>query len=214
MPFCRTASLALLTLGAAALAPSAHAQLVANGGFEAGDFTGWTLAGNADFTSNSPNTFVFGAAHSGDYAAFFAPVATDGILSQTVATTPGQAYIVSYWLAVGSDPTGHIFTPNDFSASFGGTSLSKEINLTATDGHAEFADDYTRYSYTAVATSASSVLQFNLRDDNAYFRLDDISVNAAPVPEASATLSLGLLLAFGGGALLVRRRKSCAYTAE
>ena len=204
-----------LALGAA----PARAQLVANGGFENdtsgnGDyFAGWTLSGNADDTSTPPNTFVFGNPHSGDLAAWLGPVGSDGFLSQTVATTPGQNYTVSFWLAVDtnsnpSDPNFGLSTPNDFSASFGGQSLFSQSNLSATDGDADSADDYTLYSFTAVAAGTSSVLQFGFRDDPAEFRLDDVSVTPAAVPEASTTVSLGLLLALGGLTVIARRKQS------
>lgn len=129
-------------------------------------------------------------------------------MSQTIATTPGQAYVVSYWLAVGSDSTGLVFTPNDFSASFGRQTLFSQSNLPATDGHADSADDYTQYSFTTVASSASSALLFGFRDDNAYLRLDDISVTPAAVPEASTTLTLSLLLTLGSLTVLACRKRS------
>ena len=101
--------------------------------------------------------------------------------------------------------------PNDFSASFGGQTLFSATDLAPTDGHADPADDYTHYTFTGMATGPSSVLQFGFRDDPSEFRLDDVSVaDAGPVPEASTTVSLGLLLALGLGGLVVagKRRKA------
>src|SRR4051812_31187863 len=76
------------------VASPTSAQLVTNGGFEDSDvrngyFSGWTLSGNADYTSANPNTFVFGNPHSGDLAAWLGSVGSDGFLSQSIATTPG-----------------------------------------------------------------------------------------------------------------------------
>ena len=211
-PITRGAFAALFFAGASLLAAPAHAQLVTNGGFEdAGSpmssnyFYGWTLSGNADDTSTPPNTFVFGNSHFGDLAAWLGAPTTDGFLSQTLATDPGKAYTISYWLAVdGSTGTP---TPNDLSASFCGQSLFSAANLAATDSHAAAADDYTLCPFTAVATSASSVLQFGFRDDHSEFRLDDVSVAPAAVPEASTTISFGLLLALGLGAAAWKVRR-------
>jgi hypothetical protein len=205
--FARTALAALLLVGVSALAAPAHAQVV-NGGFEDADFTGWTLSGNADYTSNNPNTFVFGDPHSGDDAAWLGPVGSDGFLSQTLATTPGTAYTVSYWLAV--DSADGAPTPNDFSTTFGGQALFSGIDLAATDGNADPAADYTEYTFSTVAAGPSSVLQFGFRDDTSEFRLDDVSITPAAVPEASTTISFGLLLALGSSAAALRTRRQKA----
>lgn len=207
----RTALAALLFFGISALAAPTHAQTVTNGGFEDSDttdghFTGWTLSGNADYLSANPNTFVFGNPHSGDYAAWLGAPNSDGFLSQTLATTPGQAYTISYWLA--SDTSSLTNTvSNDFSASFGGQSLFSQTNLAATDGHADSADDYTLYSFTEVATGTSSVLQFGFRNDGSEFRLDDVGAALAPIPESSTTISFGLLLALGTGVVVLQTRR-------
>ena len=205
--FVRAALAALLITGVSVLAAPAHAQLVSNGDFETADFTGWTLSGNAN-QGASPDTFVFGNPHSGDYAAWLGAPSSDGFLSQTVATTGGSAYTVSCWLAV--DSADGAPTPNDFSASFGGKTLTSLTNLAATDSNADPAADYTEYTFSTVAAGPSSVLQFGFRDDTSEFRLDDVSVTLTPVPEASTTVSLGLLLALGLGAgtLHMRRRRS------
>jgi hypothetical protein len=38
-------------MSAILISSGAHADLVTNGGFETGDFTGWTQGGNTGFTS-------------------------------------------------------------------------------------------------------------------------------------------------------------------
>ena len=214
MPFTslplRGALTLLLAASALAGAGPARAQLVTNGDFETADFSGWTLSGNADYTSAAPNTFIFGLPHSGTYAAWLGAPTSDGFLSQSVATTAGHKYTVSYWLSVDTGGSA-LSAPNDFSAAFGGQTLFSATDLAPTDGHADPADDYTLYTFTGVAAGPSSVLQFGFRDDPSEFRLDDVSVvDAGPVPEASTTVSLGLLLALGLGGVLAaaRRRKA------
>lgn len=216
--FFRVAPVLLAAFGLlACMASSAHAQLVTNGGFEDSDaingyFSGWTLSGNADYTSAAPNTFVFGNPHSGDLAAWLGAVDDDGFLSQSIATTPGQTYTISYWLAVDSqDSLSGMTSPNDFSATFGGNTLISQTDLPATDSHPDAADDYAHYSFTAVAAGSATELKFGFRDDPSEFRLDDVSVipSAGPsVPEPAALFSLGLLSALSGGMVLSRRNKS------
>jgi hypothetical protein len=89
---------AIMLLGIAGLA-HATPNLVANGGFETGDFTNWSIAAatcGSDFgIANNPVD-----AHSGNYAAFFAgscPGSYDSF-EQALATSPGQLYTVSFWI--------------------------------------------------------------------------------------------------------------------
>src|SRR4029077_11878699 len=89
----------LLIAVLASAAVSAHAQnLVANPGFETGNFTGWTLSGDTGFcgvTNQNP--------HSGRFCAVLAtqhrPPPDYGFLDQTITTVVGQLYHVDFWLA-------------------------------------------------------------------------------------------------------------------
>src|SRR5207342_1372158 len=82
----------LLPIALLCSAAVANANLVTNGGFETGDFTGWTNGGNTGFTGVDP-----GIQHSGTYGAFFGPIGSNGFLSQTLATTAGGVYTLSFW---------------------------------------------------------------------------------------------------------------------
>jgi hypothetical protein len=55
--------------------------------------------------------------------------------------------------------------------------------------------NYTEFTYTAVATSTSTVLSFGFRNDFAFFDIDDIKV----VPEPASLVCLGLGAALAGG---------------
>ena len=92
---------------------AARADLVTNGSFETGDFTGWTQFGNTGFSGVTCS----GGAPGGSCFAFFGPVGSNGGISQTLTTTPGTQYTVSYFL----NPDGG--TPSAFSATFNGVSL-------------------------------------------------------------------------------------------
>ena len=191
----RVRSLAAVTFLVAALGISSQtsADLIVNGGFETGDFTGWSLAGNSGFISITTN------AHSGQHAASFGAIGSDTNLSQTqnLSTTAGATYVLSYWLTNLGGPT------NDFSVDWGGSLVTGSSLLNAQP----FA--YTQFSFDVVATSAMTALQFNFRQDPSSWNIDDISVNAVAVPEPS-TLAIGgvsglLALAYG-----LRRRKQSA----
>ena len=82
-----------------AFALPAQANLLVNGSFETGDFTGWTLTGNTGFTGVQGN---FGGVdpEDGNFQSFWGPVGSDGFMSQTFVDNPGQALVVSGWRGV------------------------------------------------------------------------------------------------------------------
>src|SRR5262249_39383110 len=94
-------------------------NLVANPGFETGNFTGWTQGGNTAATTVSGP-----APHSGNDAANLGPVGSDGTLSQNVTTVVGQSYIFSFWLQNDGGAT------QDFSASVNGNTVLSLGNST------------------------------------------------------------------------------------
>jgi hypothetical protein len=177
---------------ASSLCDSAPGQLVANCGFETGDFTSWNLSGNNvpgqegnlygvegtdPFDGTSPN--------SGNFQAFFGTLfANPTTLQQTIATIPGSKYSVSWFLAQDTDATTQ--NPNEFSASFGGVSL---VNPTVVA-----VQGYTEYSFLVDATSSSSSLDLIFGNDVGFFLVDDVSVTTvAPEPPAWTLMLVGLM---------------------
>jgi uncharacterized repeat protein (TIGR03803 family) len=138
-------------------------NLVQNGGFETGDFTGW--GGSHLGAMVTSNAFYV---HSGQYGAQLGPDGELGYLSQTLATTAGSSYLVSLWLENGGG------TPNEFQVSWNGALLYDGLDLPAFG--------WTNLTFVAAATGSSS-LQFGFRQDPNYFGLDDISVTPySPFP--------------------------------
>ena len=136
-------SLALIAAATALIAGPVRAEnIVVNGGFETGDFTGWTLGGNTDFvlTIQDPD-YV----HSGNWAAALGSDLTPGTLSQDLATTPGTLYVLSFWLY------GNGATPNEFAVSVGGNTLFDMVDLNLS-GYTEFTFDFAAASTTTTLT--------------------------------------------------------------
>src|SRR5262249_42140771 len=149
-----------VTVSGSSSQPSSS-NLVANGNFATHSFSGWTLGGNSGSQQFIINTEDQGGS---TYAADLGSVGSDGTLSQTIATTPGQTYTLSFFLQ--NEGSG----PNDFSAIWNGQTLLSLSNA-ATFG-------YTEHSYTVTATDSSTVLEFAARQDPSHWDLDNISLTA------------------------------------
>jgi hypothetical protein len=179
---------ALAIIGCTTAGQASAQNLVQNPGFEStpddGSNTspGWTLDASSDTTYVSGES----TAHSGIWAVEFAATdaagASQGTLSQAITTAPSTYYTVSFFLANEGGPH------NTFLATFGGQTV-----LSLTDANA-FA--YTQFTATIRTTSASSVLAFTAQQDPEDFLLDDVSVEAGPLPvTGGGLLSFGVVLA-------------------
>ncbi|MGA3316910.1 MAG: PEP-CTERM sorting domain-containing protein [Candidatus Korobacteraceae bacterium] len=173
-------------------------NLVVNCGFETGDFTGWTLGGDASFMGVSGSF-----ANSGNFGAFLGPEGSDSSLSQRVGDNSTR-YEISFYLentGVSSPNENQGGGPNDFTALWNGAPLLSLVN----------ADpfSYTLYTFDVSGNSGagSNLLEFDMRNDPSFWGLDDVSVKnigGGTTPEPSSLLLLGSGLLTVGG--VIRRK--------
>jgi hypothetical protein len=140
-------------------------NIVQNGGFETGDFTGWVASGALTDTLVS-----LAFPHSGAFGAVFGAADTPDYISQTLPTSAGHNYVLSFWVSSGDTGGG---TPNEFIVQWGGTTLLERLNMVI--------PAWTNIQFLVTAPSDNTVLAFGGFDNPDYILLDDISV-AAPAP--------------------------------
>jgi len=178
-------------LATALLATSAGAAGIVNGGFETGDFTGWTP--NA---VSFPIYVVTAPVQSGTYAAQIAGYASGpNTLSQTVATTASQVYKLSFWYWQDGG------TPNGFDVSWNGNSIYSQTDTNTAVTFQQVVAN--------VTGTGSDLLVFTAYNDPAYTYLDNVAIAGIPEPASWALMLLG----FGGLGVAIRARRAHAVTA-
>ena len=199
-----------IALQASAAPMTPITNIVTNGGFETGDFTGWTQSGDTGFTGVST-----GIANSGDYAGFFGPVGDLGYLSQNLNTVAGMSYDLSFFLlnsgAGGGETPGQAQSMPPVRP--GGGPVMEEFQV-FWNGVLIYSippnsdpSVYTQISFSGlIATGATTELKFGFRNDPAFWFLDDVTAGASGVPETLSTIWLALPV--GMFALLRLRRKT------
>jgi Protein of unknown function (DUF642)/PEP-CTERM motif len=207
-PAARTAVSAALALCLGLLANSAHANLFVNGSFElplapvgwytnyaAGspDIVGWSIVGiDAAVTSGSLvfSGITFQAQDANQWLDLSGASSNSTLngVSQTVATTPGQIYEVSFY--VGSATDGSLFFPCTIDLSIDGQARVSYFNpATPTTSL-----DWKQFTVNFTATGATTSLTFynGGAANNFNAALDNVSVTAVPEPASGALLLMGL----------------------
>jgi hypothetical protein len=155
----------------AAIPPPPPPSLLTNGGFETGTFSGWTLTGAVGTVPAGQQALITTDEQSGTYAAEFGSMGSDGVMSQSVATTAGQHYTLSFWLLNASGAG-----PNDFTLEWNGQQVMALVNAPA--------QGYTQYTFDVIGTAGTSNLEFRFQHDPAYWHIDSISLTAVGAPPA------------------------------
>jgi len=164
-------------------------NLLVNPGFETGNWDGWTVSGDPNFEGVS-RTFAT-TPYEGSYSAFFGAVGDYNIISQTIATTIGDTYDISFALFDLGGPSGEAYV------DWGGKQVWS-LPYTGSFG-------WTELSWTEVASSASTTIAFGFEQDPSYFNLDNTSVldvtgNANPIIQTTVP-DHGVGLWFSAGIL-------------
>jgi hypothetical protein len=178
-----------LTASTASLAHATPINLVSNPGFEdTPALTGWGGTSNG-VTRNTQNPAKRDANPDSTAAAKFdnTPRSLQTI-EQTIATTVGNTYVVSYWLKlIDSDAS------NEFKFDFG--SFTGQGQLTNSTGF-----NWRQVTQEFTADSSLMLLKFYGRVVSDAYYLDDVSVTvkSVPVPDSLPLLGLGLIGVFLG----------------
>ena len=218
-------SMAALCFAAAsgfAVAP-VHAQIIQNGSFEQGNFSGdpslavgstaipgWTVT-NAEIALGMNGIFGLATPYGSqflDLTGYHDSVPYGGV-TQDIATTTGASYHLSF--SLGADQSSDIYAgPVSAAASAGGG--SQVFTFTPPPGSA--GNQWGTFGLDFIATGSTTPITIigTQSTGGQFIGLDNVSVTPnAPVPEASTTISLGLLLMLGlGGVTVAKKRRSAA----
>jgi hypothetical protein len=141
----------------------ASAQIIANGNFGTGNFSGWTQGGNLGFTQVCNfNCAGIGGYPGGNYAEL-GPIGSTGSLSQTFTLPSAGAYTLSFLL--GSNPG----IVDSFTASIDGTNVFGPV--TSGNGF-----NFTAETVGFSGVAGTNTLAFTFQQDNSFFGLADVAV--------------------------------------
>jgi len=194
------------------------ANLVTNGSFEIGNFvsdgngaislavdaadiTGWKVT-NAELAwvtnNNSYGLLASDSSYFLDLTGYHDSSPYGGV-TQTINTMVGQTYTLAFNLDV-NQSDGRYNGPVGILAAAGSTSQTFTFDPPGT------GNQFGLFGFNFVAAAPTTTITLTGTQGKQYIGLDNVSVVAAAMPEASAAASLGLLLATGLGSIALRRR--------
>lgn len=153
-------------------------NIVSNGGFEMGTFSGWGTN-----SANGSGTVSGAGAHTGSGGVEFSELifmgdeGTEDTMSQTLTTQAGTNYVLSFWA--------NGMRQSSMGVNWNGVSL-----MTASIFYPDFSpltSGWTNFQFVAQATGASTVLTFTFKaspganNSTSLTALDDVSVIPAAI---------------------------------
>jgi len=186
------AAVAVVTLAS----PSAMAgvELVTNGDFSSG-FAGWDSSGMGSSTgwgAGGSAAAVTGCVGHGCVSS----LQSGAYISQTIATTAGTTYKLSFLVGENSGAT------SEFSVFWNGVMIADVLN--PANYTLNFGDNagMIGYTYNLMAQSATTAFEIHGRQDPAGISFDNVSVQeangAVPEPASMLLLGIGMLGALAG----------------
>jgi hypothetical protein len=192
-------------MAAGLAAGQASAAGLVNGGFETGDFTGWSASFNTAVTTNHDGYLPTG----GDFLGLLS-----GGNGQGVYATVSQSFTVTGTQTLSGDAAflGHDYLPYDddgfvsvFDNSSGTTLFSASIGTVGDFG----STPWTHFS-TTLGTGSYTVqagVRNNLDNNfSSHLVIDSFSLTGGAAPEPAAWAMM--LVGFGGMGALIRRRRT------
>ena len=199
MSFKLSKTLLVAALSAAAMS-SAMANLVNNGGFEAGA-AGWTTAGFGiepapQYAHSGNNSMATGCVGPGCVST----LGSGAYFGQTITTTAGGLYDLSFWVGENDGPT------SEFSVFWHGLMIADVLNPANNTLPTPSGPGMVQYTYTGLLASGSSTsFEIHGRQDPNVMFFDDVAIeqSGSVVPEPASLALAGLALA---GLAATRRR--------
>ncbi|MGD0816085.1 MAG: Ig-like domain-containing protein [Verrucomicrobiota bacterium] len=162
-------------------------NVLLNGSFQTGDFTDWTLplGSNYLFVTSDPLYVLPGNTYGAQLGSLL------GYLTQPLTTTPGTAYVLSFWLDNTNDLTPPPQAVNEFTVTWDGQTVLSLTNFTDPNW-TNFVVGMT----PTQTTNTSTILSFEIQMENSWFGLDQVDVEALVVAPTSQTVECGSTATF------------------
>jgi hypothetical protein len=162
-----------------------------NPSFTNPNITDWTKTGT--IPSDQLLTTISNSAQSGDQSLEFLGFQDLTFISQYVPTIAGKAYDLSYYLNVYAEPDA---LDNQFQTFIAGDKVFDQTNL--------LYQNYTKYDFSFLATSASTEIKFGTKANYGSFNLDTVVVKPTAVPTPS---SIGGIVVAGLWVVWMKRKQ-------